>query len=722
MNIDIHQPVTKLKNVGPARATALSRLDIKSIGDLLCLYPRAYENRGEIRLLSDSIEGEKQALCLVIATSPKKALIRRGMSLLKFRAYDDSATVEITYFNQDYLAEKFVPGKVFRFYGKVDRKKMPSGKDIFSMSSPAAELVNEEIGELPPLIPIYPLTEGLNQNLISKLIGEVLTSGHIKDPLPEEIRMRNELATRSFALKNIHSPSSLGDLSAARKRLVFDEFFNFALGISLSGKDKKTIVGAHPCSEADISSLIGLLPYSLTSAQEKVISEIARDMSKSTPMSRLLVGDVGCGKTVCAAAAMFIAVKSGMQAALMAPTEILASQHYNDLKSLMEKLNIRVRLLTGSTSAAEKRRIYAEMAAKETGERVDIVIGTHALLSDGVKFSSLGLVVTDEQHRFGVKQRSALSLKGNFPHMLVMSATPIPRSLALTIYGDLDLSIIDEMPPGRQRVDTFYVDESYRSRLLAFIDKLTAEGGQVYVVCPAVEEKAEENEDEKNELTIDELLSTEEFSYGEEKSYVPPLRSAVQYAKTLSESLPHLNIAFVHGKMKSAEKDATMRAFSEGEIDVLVSTTVIEVGVNVPNACLMIVENAERFGLSQLHQLRGRVGRGGRKSYCVLVSDSKGENARTRLDTMKNIYDGFTIAEKDLAMRGPGDFLKSAAKAEIRQSGALRFRLGDMCNDSLLLSAAFREAKALINGGEPQSGIKEILSEVNGLFDVENNY
>ena len=723
MNADINMPITKLKNVGPSRAAALARLGVSTVYDLIRLYPRAYENRGDIKLLSETAEGEKQALCLVIATAPKKALIRRGMSLLKFRAYDDSATVEITYFNQDYLADKFTPGALFRFYGKVERKKMPSGKDIFSMSSPIAEPIKEEPTELPSLVPVYPLTAGLNQNLMSKLIAEAMSLGHIKDFIPEEIRMKNGLCTRSFALKNIHSPMTVSDLAAAKKRLVFEEFFLFALGISLSGRRAYHERGARPCLEGDISPLTKLLPYSLTGAQSRAIDEIRADMARDIPMSRLLVGDVGCGKTVCAAAAMLIAIRSGMQAALMAPTEILATQHYDDLAPLFGQLGIRVRLLTGSVSLSEKKRIYAELAESDPEKRTDIVIGTHALISQGVKFAGLGLVVTDEQHRFGVKQRSALSEKGKCVHMLVMSATPIPRSLALTLYGDLDLSLIDEMPPGRQRVDTFAVNESYRERLCAFIEKQTAEGGQVYVVCPAVEEKVDEEEICEGELSIKQIFSQDYFDpETEDKMSAPPLKSAVKYAHELSERFPNLRVAFVHGRMKAVEKDAVMHSFSSGDIDILVSTTVIEVGVNVPNACLMIVENAERFGLSQLHQLRGRVGRGKRKSYCILVSDSKGERARSRLDTMKNMYDGFAIAEKDLLMRGPGDFLESAAGGGIRQSGGLRFRLADMCNDSQLFTAAFTSAHELVeNDGELETHI-DLRAEIEKLFDIGNNY
>lgn len=726
MNTDqLGRSVNEMKNVGRARAEALSRLGVKSIGDLIRLYPRAYENRGDIKLLSETENGEKQALCLVVATQPKKALIRRGMSLLKFRAYDESATAEITYFNQDYLADKFRLGDLYRFYGKVERKRMPSGKDLFSLSSPIAEWVRTSPDSLPPLVPIYPLTAGLNLNLVTRLVSEALEylpSDPSSDPLPEDIKQKNQLPSRNFALKNIHSPLCMRDLAAAKKRLIYEELFLYSLGISLSGRRAKRSAGARSCPDGDITPLLRKLPYTLTEAQTKVIGEISGDMARDEAMSRLLVGDVGCGKTICAAAAIFIAVKNGMQAALMAPTEILAAQHFADLEPLFAELGIKTALLTGSVTAAEKRRIYASLSESDPEKRIDIVIGTHALISDGVVFSRLGLVITDEQHRFGVRQRSALGEKGRSAHTLYMSATPIPRSLAMTLYGDLDLSVIDRMPPGRQRVDTFVVNESYRERLMGFIDRLTGEGGQVYAVCPAIEEKEDEEEGETGEISMEDIGTGEIFDllFAEKKS-APPLKSAVKYAEELTLRFPNKRVALVHGKMKPAEKDAVMSAFAAGKIDILVSTTVIEVGVNVPNACLMIVENAERFGLSQLHQLRGRVGRGKRKSYCVLVSDSEGERARARLETMKTMYDGFAIAEKDLAMRGPGDFIGSASGG-IRQSGSLRFRLADMCGDSEIFAAAMNDARALLEGDPELSEHKALLLEVAELFELDGSY
>ena len=488
---------------------------------------------------------------------------------------------------------------------------------------------------------------------------------------------------------------------------MFDEFFTFALGLSLT-RSKKKSSAAPPCPDVDVTPLTSLLPYELTSAQRRTIADISADMSQGEAMSRIVVGDVGCGKTVCAAAAIYIAVKNGHQAALMAPTEILALQHFNDLCPLFSKLGIRCELLTASVTRSKKQKIYEALKSGEC----DVAIGTQALLSEGVSFNSPALVVTDEQHRFGVNQRALLSQKGNKAHVLVMSATPIPRSMALALYGDLDLSLIDEMPAGRQRVDTFVVDESYRERLDRFIEKQVAEGGQVYVVCPAIESE----EDDEGDISIADI-----DSFGEIKKK-PKLRSAMEFSNELAGRFRSLRVDRLHGKMKYAEKDEVMNRFAEGKTDILVSTTVIEVGVNVPNASLMIVENAERFGLSQLHQLRGRVGRGKRKSYCVLVSDAEGESSRERLETMHTTYNGFEIAEKDLAMRGPGDFLMSADSAGLRQSGEVGFRLGALCDDTGLLKLAFSEARALCANADDSAALSkypELLSRINQMFALD---
>ncbi len=696
--------VKVLQGIGPARARAYEKMEISTVSDLLYHFPRAYENRGDVKQLSECVLGDKNSVELVIGTVPKKTMIRRGMVLLRFTAFDESGTCEITYYNQNYLADKFPLGATFRFYGQVERV----GRR-YKMNSPAYEMVVEG-EELKPLVPVYPLTEGISKNRMAADVQAALsaTSSELCDYLPDDIRRRYKLCTLPFALRSIHDPSDYESVAKAKRRLVFDEFFTFALGMAMSGK-KRRESGAPICTVPGLDPLLSHFPYELTGDQQKAINDIRNDMSRDVPMSRILVGDVGCGKTVCAMAAMYIAAASGRQAVLMAPTEILARQHYSDIAPIFEKMGYRTELLVGSMTAGEKKRVRAALAEENEDKRCTVVIGTHALISEGVEFSAPGVLVTDEQHRFGVAQRATLSKKGEKAHVLVMSATPIPRSLALIMYGDLDLSKINEMPRGRQRVDTFCVDESYRPRLNAFIEKQIADGGQVYIVCPSVEEKEPED---SGEITLE--------SFGIEREELPPLKAAVQFSEELAEALPNLNVAFLHGKMKGSEKDKIMKSFAEGLIDVLVSTTVIEVGVNVPRATLMIVENAERFGLAQLHQLRGRVGRGSKKSYCVLVSDAKGENARARLETMKSEYDGFKIAEKDLVLRGPGDFIKGSNDPMVRQSGGLRFRLADISEDAGVLSDAYEAARELIEVSPDLSSNENLRSMVARMFSIDS--
>ncbi len=709
MSMRLTDKIGTLHGVGPAKIAAYGKLGIGTLGDLLYHFPRAYENRGDVHLLSDAPGDRRCAVVLTVGTEPRSTRIRGRMSLLKFRAFDESGVCEITFFNQDYLKNRFVLGSTFRFWGKVQKKRKN-----YVMTSPESEPYVED-APLPDLLPVYRLSEGLTPKLVSGNVGSVLTAASLmEDPLPDDIRIRERLSTLGFALRNIHNPTDYVSLAKAKRRLIFDEFFIFALGLSLTRKSTKQ-TGAPVCDQNDLSRLLAAIPYELTGAQRRVIGEIATDMAKNVPMSRIVVGDVGCGKTICAAAAMLIAVQSGRQAALMAPTEILARQHYEDLAPLFAAMGIKTALLIGATTGAEKRKIRAALCAQDPTERLDVVIGTQALLSDGVDFAAPGLIVTDEQHRFGVKQRAVLSEKNEHAHMLVMSATPIPRSLALALWGDLDLSRIDEMPVGRQRVDTFVVDESYRERLLGFIRKSCAEGGQVYIVCPAVEERDAE---------ADEVMLSEIGEYAPLPDTRPPMKAAVQYAEELREKLPELTVAFVHGAMKSKDKERVMQDFAAGNIQVLVSTTVIEVGVNVPNASLMIVENAERFGLSQLHQLRGRVGRGKRKSYCILVSDAIANvesTAASRLSTMRTTYDGFAIAEKDLALRGPGDFLSGAGNDAIRQSGGVKFRLAALCDDTGLMQAAFAEAKDLADRDPELADHPQLRATVDQMFTLDGD-
>lgn len=714
-NVDalLAAPLLRLPGVGEKRAEQLARLGLHTVSDLLFHFPRAYENRGDVVSLAGTQEparaGARQAVILTVSTAPRRSRLKNRMTLLKFRAFDDSGTCEVAFFNQDYLADSFPIGAVFRFFGRVER----TGRG-FSLTNPAFEPYTEG-SALPPLFPVYPLTEGLSNKLISGLIRQAMPAiARMEDPLPEDIREREGLCTLAFALRTVHCPPDFPSLHTAKTRLAFDEFFRFALGLGMQGGGAR-VGGAPVCcvSEETFAGFRALLPYQLTAAQERTIAEIRHDMASGTAMNRMLVGDVGCGKTVCAAAAVYVAVRSGRQAAIMAPTGILAAQHAAELIPLFARIGIRGELLTGATTAARKRKIRAALADPDPAARLDFVIGTQALLSAGVDFAAPALVVTDEQHRFGVNQRAALSDKNRHAHLLCMSATPIPRSLALVLYGDLDVSRIDQMPPGRQRVDTFVVDESYRARLDAFIRKNVAAGGQVYIVCPAVEQA--EGAEEADEAGL--IPLTADFAAATPPApTLPPLRAAVQYAAELAERLPDLRIGFVHGRMKQAEKDGIMQAFTAGEVQVLVSTTVIEVGVNVPNACLMIVENAERFGLSQLHQLRGRVGRGNRKSYCILVRAGGGDAARARLEVMRTTYDGFCIAEQDLAQRGPGDFLAPAAGGSIRQSGG--FRLAEGWNDAGLMDRAFGDARALL-ASDPTLGEHPLLRDaVRRGFDV----
>ncbi len=567
--ISLQSSVTALPGVGRVRAAAYEKLGILTLGDLLMHYPRAYENRGDVHLLQDAPAEGKCAFVLTVGTEPKSVRLRSHKSFLKFHAFDDSGSCQVIFFNQDYLKSVFPIGSVFRFYGHVEQK----GKQL-TLSSPVYEPWTPYTS-LPPYAPVYPLTEGLSQKQVAKDIvaARQMLAAVLADPIPPLIRERRGLCTRGFAMEHIHTPRDRESLLAARRRLVYEEFFFFSLGASLSQK-RTRVHAAPPCTVGELSPLLSQLPFALTGAQARAIEEIRTDMAKTEAMSRILVGDVGCGKTVCAAAAMLFAMQNGRQAALMAPTEILARQHYAELAPLFSAMGYRCELLIGATSAAEKRRIKEGLESLDPQKRIPMVIGTHALLSDGVAFAAPGLVVTDEQHRFGARQRALLSEKNHHAHLLVMSATPIPRTLSLVLWGDLHISKIDEMPPGRQRVDTFLVGESYRDRLCAFMDKQIGNGGQVYVVCPAIEEV----EKEVGEWDLYDILEDRPAPI-EEK---PPLKTAVGYAKELQERLPHRRIAFLHGRMKSVEKDAIMSAFSRGEIQILVSTTVIEVGVNVP--------------------------------------------------------------------------------------------------------------------------------------------
>ncbi|MBR6514835.1 MAG: ATP-dependent DNA helicase RecG [Clostridia bacterium] len=666
-SVSFDTSVRYLAGVGEKRAETLANMGIYTIRDLLYHFPRAYQHRGNVRFVTEVEDGETASLIMTVASQPHTAMLKGRMTMTKFSAFDGTGKCNLTFFNQNYVSKIFTVGATFRFYGKVQRK----GRAV-SMASPSFEPYTEGIA-LPEFFPVYPLSGSLTQKYMGKIISSALSmlnEKEIEDILPEKLVKENHLPSLGWALNAIHNPMSYEHMEKARKRFVWEELYVFALAISLSKKKAKS--GNAPVfNPSDMDRFYSVFPFSPTDAQHRVINEIEADMTdkKAIGMSRLVCGDVGSGKTMCAAAAMYMAVSNGYQAALMAPTEILATQHYNDLGVIFAKLDIRCELLCGSTPASKKKIVKKGLIDGS----IDCVIGTHALLTGDVEFKNAALIVTDEQHRFGVMQRSALGDKTRGGHMLVMSATPIPRTLALIMYGDLSLSYIDQMPPGRKKVSTFLVDESYRERMNGFIEKQATEGRQVYIVCPAIEGEEDEG-----------LVG---FDYRPEDNR-PKLKNATQYAEQLQKKLPAIRVALMHGKMKAAEKDKVMSAFAAGEIDVLVSTTVIEVGVNVPNATLMIVENAERFGLSQLHQLRGRVGRGQHKSWCILVSDAKGTEAKSRLEAMTETNDGLEIAKKDLAIRGPGDFIPDR-NGSARQHGGVAFKAVSLCDNTADLEAAF---------------------------------
>ena len=673
LNTDIRY----IKGVGEARAKSLAKLGITDLRSLLSYFPRAYDDRRAYKKIADLIPGENACACAVIAGEPKLSRIRKGLDLVKLRAVDETGALELTYFNQSYLKNTFHTGDAYVFFGRAEGT--PSRPQ---MTNPLFERegAHQITGRI---MPIYPLTAGVSQSMLYKAVEQGLAAcvDELPDILPEDVRLVYQLCHTRFAYENIHFPTDDEALSAARRRLAFEELFLLALGLKLL-RERRMFVAGKQCKKVDLSPFFTSLPFSLTGAQRRAIGDIARDLTGKRPMNRLVQGDVGSGKTMVAAAAIYMAAKNGLQCALMTPTEILAEQHYRSLAPLLEPLGIPCALLTASTKAKERRALNERLRSGE----LSLVIGTHALLSPDVQYQNLGLVVTDEQHRFGVNQRAALSAKGDDPHILVMSATPIPRTLALMIYGDLDVSILNELPPGRQKIDTFAVPSSYHERIYAFLRKLVAEGRQAYIVCPMVAEN-DELPDERKAVTA--------------------------YAETLQkEVFPDLRIAPIHGKMKPKEKDAVMRAFAAHEIDVLVSTTVIEVGVDVPNAALMLIENAECFGLSQLHQLRGRVGRGRHKSYCVLVSDNKGEENKQRLKVMSSTSDGFAIAEEDLKLRGPGDFFGS------RQHGLPSLRVADLSCDLSLLHETQSAAEQLLAADPALKKHPLLKARVELLFEL----
>ena len=650
-------PLRELKGVGEKTEKLFQKIGITTAEELLRYYPRTYDIYEEPVEIASAEEDKTVSIRATIATGIYINQIR-NLQVLTTTVTDASGRLPVAWFNAPYLRGTLKKGSVFILRGKIIRKKGRPQMEHPEIFTPAAY---EEI--IHSMQPVYGLTKGLSNKMITKLVQQILDTRPLHgEYLPEEIRERYQLADANYAIRTIHFPKNMQELLTARKRLVFDEFLLFVLAIQLLKEKTEEAPNTFPMKPVwTTEEIIEGLPYDLTGAQKNVWHEIERDLSGHKLMSRLVQGDVGSGKTVIAFLAMVLSAENGFQSALMVPTEVLANQHYEGFLRLMEEQNIascHPVLLTGSTTARQKREIYQKIADGE----VNVIIGTHALIQEKVEYKNLGLVITDEQHRFGVRQREALTTRGNPPHVLVMSATPIPRTLAIILYGDLDISIIDELPAKRLPIKNCVVGTSYRPKAYSFIEKQVQMGRQAYVICPMVEES--------------EGLEAE---------------NVTDYARKLQEILPgEIKVEILHGKMKPKEKNRIMEAFASGEIQVLVSTTVVEVGVNVPNATVMMVENAERFGLAQLHQLRGRVGRGEHQSYCIFIQGNNEENTSKRLKILNESNDGFYIAGEDLKLRGPGDLFG------IRQSGLMEFKIGDIYNDAGILKNASEAAGEIL--------------------------
>lgn len=650
-------PLRELKGVGEKTEKLFQKIGITTAEELLRYYPRTYDIYEEPVEIASAEEDKTVSIRVTIATGIYINQVR-NLQVLTTTVADASGRLPVAWFNAPYLRGTLKKGSVFILRGKIIRKKGRPQMEHPEIFTPAAY---EEI--IHSMQPVYGLTKGLSNKMITKLVHQILDTRPLHgEYLPEEIRERYQLADANYAIRTVHFPKNMQELLTARKRLVFDEFLLFVLAIQLLKEKTEEAPNTFPMKPVwTTEEIIEGLPYDLTGAQKNVWHEIERDLSGHKLMSRLVQGDVGSGKTVIAFLAMVLSAENGFQSALMVPTEVLANQHYEGFLRLMEEQNIascHPVLLTGSTTARQKREIYQKIADGE----VNVIIGTHALIQEKVEYKNLGLVITDEQHRFGVRQREALTTRGNPPHVLVMSATPIPRTLAIILYGDLDISIIDELPAKRLPIKNCVVGTSYRPKAYSFIEKQVQMGRQAYVICPMVEES--------------EGLEAE---------------NVTDYARKLQEILPgEIKVEILHGKMKPKEKNRIMEAFASGEIQVLVSTTVVEVGVNVPNATVMMVENAERFGLAQLHQLRGRVGRGEHQSYCIFIQGNNEENTSKRLKILNESNDGFYIAGEDLKLRGPGDLFG------IRQSGLMEFKIGDIYNDAGILKNASEAAGEIL--------------------------
>lgn len=675
MAISLDTSIQYLTGVGPKRAALYQKLDIHTVRDLLYYFPRSYIDLTAPCDIAAMPLFEQCAVRARVVAKSAPQYIRRGMTLFRVKVADDSGSMVITFFNAKYAVEALKYDTEYIFYGRsggtLTRREMAS-PSIYPADLPNA------------LIPVYPLTQGLSSKMVGANIAQALQllGEELDDPIPDFIRQEYHLCHLQFALRNIHLPTDRESAEIARRRLIFEELLMLALSLR-SVRDDTYTQTSYVCGKADLQPFFDQLPFTLTGAQQRAIDQVRQDLAKNTPMNRLVQGDVGSGKTMVAAAASYIAFQNHYMSALMAPTEILAQQHYHGLSKLLEPLGMRLGLLCGSMTAKEKRDIKERIALG----MVDLIIGTHALISKDVDLPNLALVVTDEQHRFGVRQRASLSEKSNHPHTLVMSATPIPRTLALMIYGDLDVSSIDELPPNRQPVKTYVISSKIKERAYNFLKDHLDRGLQGYIVCPLVE-----------------AMETTPAN----------LQNAEEYADKLARgSFQNYRVGVLHGKMRAKDREAIMQQFASGEIQLLVSTTVIEVGVDVPNAVIMMVENAERFGLSQLHQLRGRVGRGSVQSYCILISDTQNPDTKQRLQVLHQTNDGFKVAEYDLKARGPGDFLGK------RQHGLPQLKIADLSSSMDTMEQVQQAAQQIhehpLSAGEKallQQRIQHILSTV----------